>query len=314
MLLGAMLLDRLLNEPTNRYHPVAWCGRLAASCQRRFYRDSVASGMRALVVAMAIPLAILIVARRLARALGGAKAVFVLDTLVTWTCLCGRSLRATTKAAVDKMESGYQDEARRIVQQMVSRDLSSAEPAAIRRAALETLAENTNDAVVAPALYAVILGAHGAALQRLADTYDSMFGYYDERFARFGRPFAILDDVLAFAPARLTVWLVGLQAASVGGSGARAVAAARHWGPYHPSPNAGRVEAAFAGALGVKAGGPVISGGRWTLRPWLCPDFPDPSDGDLRRALRLSERVERTLGWAALAGAATAVLRRGRLR
>jgi len=152
------------------------------------------------------------------------------------------------------------------------------------------VAENTSDAVVAPLLWGSIAGPAGLAGYRAANTLDAMVGHRSPRYERFGWASARLDDVANGVPARLTALLAAACAPAVSGSPAATWRTARRDGPQHPSPNAGWCEAAFAGSLGVRLGGPVSYDGRPGSRPVLGAGRP-PEPADIGRAVRLSRAV-----------------------
>jgi adenosylcobinamide-phosphate synthase len=182
---------------------------------------------------------------------------------------------------------------------LVGRDPAGLDGPAIARAAVESVAENTTDAIVAPALWTLAAGAAGAFVHRAGDTLDSMVGYRDGTYRRFGTAAARVDDVLAWAPARATAGLVALARPSRAGDVVRAV---RRDAPAHPSPNAGVAEAAFAAALGLQLGGGENRyGDRVECRP-LLGRGREPEAADIAKAVDLS----RDLTWllAAMLGAA----------
>ena len=178
----------------------------------------------------------------------------------------------------------------------------------ITRATVESLAENTADAVVSPLLWGAVAGIPGLLGYRAANTLDAMIGHRSVRYEQFGWAAARLDDVLNFLPARVCVGLVALSAPVVGGRPGACIAAARRDGPGHPSPNAGPVEAAFAGALGCTLGGVNVYRGRTEDRGTLG-EGPSPRLPDIARATRLSALVS---GSAAFLAAVSAALRFGR--
>ena len=178
----------------------------------------------------------------------------------------------------------------------------------IARAVVESVAENTSDAAVAPLVWGAVAGLPGLAAYRAVNTLDAMVGYRSPRYERFGWAAARLDDVANWAPARLTAVLAAACAPIVGGSPREALRAARRDGGHHPSPNAGRPEAAFAGALGLRLGGASSYGGVPEYRPELGDGRP-PEPRDVRRATRLSRAV--TIAATALAALAALALNRG---
>jgi adenosylcobinamide-phosphate synthase len=152
------------------------------------------------------------------------------------------------------------------------------------------VAENTSDAIVAPLLWGALAGPPGLAGYRAANTLDAMVGHHSPRYERFGWASARLDDVVNWAPARVTALLTAASAPVVGGRPAAAWRIALDYGPRHPSPNAGWCEAAFAGALGVQLGGPLSYAGRAEHRPELGVGRP-PEAADIARASRLCRSV-----------------------
>jgi adenosylcobinamide-phosphate synthase len=179
---------------------------------------------------------------------------------------------------------------------LVGRDPESLDAKGAARAVVESVAENTVDAVVAPACWAALGGAAGAGFYRAANTLDAMVGHRNERYGRFGWAAARLDDVANWIPARLTALLV----AAVRPGQAREVLDALAHPPPHPSPNAGVAEAAFAAALGLRLGGDTVYAGRVDPRPTFGTGRP-PEPGDIDAAVRLSRDV--TLALAALLAA-----------
>jgi adenosylcobinamide-phosphate synthase len=181
--------------------------------------------------------------------------------------------------------------ARRLLPSLCGRDPDALDADGLTRAALESVAENTSDAHVAPLLWAAVAGIPGALVYRGINTLDAMIGYRSPRYHRFGWAAARLDDLANLIPARATAALAVPCAALVGGSPAGAIRTWRRDAASHPSPNAGVVEAAFAGALGVGVGGPTQYQHGLENRPCLG-DGPAPTVADLRRALRLSRAVQ----------------------
>jgi adenosylcobinamide-phosphate synthase len=240
------------------------------------------------VHALALVAAPTLLAARAAR--GGAARRALVTAACGWAALGGRSLRRTALRMADLVDAGDLPAARVLARSLVARRTEGLDGAQLTRAALESLAENTADAEAGTLLWGAVAGAPGAVAHRAANTLDAMVGYRNTRYERFGWAAARLDDALNWAPARLTAALACLCAPLVGGSPRRAFATVRRHGRNHPSPNAGRVEAAFAGALGVRLGGPLAYAGVAEVRPTLG-DGRAPSAADVRRAVRLSWAV-----------------------
>jgi adenosylcobinamide-phosphate synthase len=282
----ALLLDRVVPEPPGRWHPVAWLGSLLGELEARRYRDDRAAGVVHAVAGVAV---------------GAGAGALVRTPLATTMAVSGGMLGRVAGEVGAALERGDLDGARQLLPSLVGRDPSGLDEAEITRAVVESVAENTVDAVVAPALWAAALGGAGALGYRAANTLDSMVGHHSPRYERFGWASARLDDALGWVPARATATLVAAVRPARAGDVLRAV---RRDAPGHPSPNAGVAEAAFAAALGVRLGGANRYGERVEIRPPLG-DGPSPSPADVGRAVALSRDVSLALA-ALLAAAARA--------
>jgi adenosylcobinamide-phosphate synthase len=223
--------------------------------------------------------------RRAEAAAARVHALLPFRMLCVWTVLGGRSLAREALRLADALDQGDLDAARRRAPALVGRDPAHLDAGELARAAVESVAENTGDAIVAPLFWCAVAGAPAAAAYRAANTLDAMVGHRSERYLEFGWAAARLDDAANWVPARLGVALVALVAGSFGPA-----RTARRDGRSHPSPNAGLLEAAFAGALGVRLGGRNVYDGRAQLRPALGDGRP-PAAADIRRAVRLSRAV-----------------------
>ncbi|HEY6759414.1 MAG TPA: adenosylcobinamide-phosphate synthase CbiB [Baekduia sp.] len=280
-LLGAVVLDALLGDPA-RWHPVAGFGQAAAAVERATYRPSRAVGALHVAALVAIPT---LAAARVGQ--GGAARRVAVTAACGWAALGGRSLRRTALQMADLIDAGELPAARLLARSLVARRTETLDATELTRAALESLAENTADAEAGTLLWGAIAGAPGAVAHRTANTLDAMIGYRSDRYERFGWAAARLDDVLGWPAARVCA-LATVAAAAL--CAEDAPGAWRTWhrdGAHHPSPNAGRVEAAFAGALGITLGGANDYDGRIEERPRLG-DGPPPDTAALRRAVRLS--------------------------
>ena len=293
------LADRVWADP-RRGHPVAGFGWCATALERRTYRDSRGAGAAHTLVLVGGLAGVSVLAQRRAR---GGPALGVLTAAATWVALGGTTLARTGWAMADRLAAGDLDGARAVLPALCGRDPSALDAAGLVRAACESVAENTSDAHVAPLLWAALAGVPGVLTYRGINTLDAMIGHRSARYTRFGGAAARLDDLANYVPARLTGALVLVCAAALGGSPAGAARAWRRDAARHPSPNAGVVEAAFAGALGVRLGGPTQYRHQLEIRPTLG-DGPAPGVEDLRRAVRLSRLVQTA---AALVSALVAV-------
>lgn len=299
-MLAGYLADVALGDPA-RLHPVAAFGGAAAWLERATYRDSRAAGAVHVGVLVGA-VGLLGAALQRAAERGGRPASIAAVAAATWVSVGGTTLARTGLAMSELLERGDVEAARRLLPSLCGRDPAWLDGAGLTRASLESVAENTSDAEVAPLLCAAVGGAPGVLAYRGINTLDSMIGYRSARYARFGWAAAKLDDAANYVAARVTAALVVMCAPLVSGSPSGAVRAWRRDAARHPSPNAGVVEAAFAGALGVRLGGPTQYRHELQIRPTLG-DGHEPTVADLRRAVALSRMVQ--AGAALLAGLLT---------
>jgi adenosylcobinamide-phosphate synthase len=307
-LAAGVVLDALLGDP-RRGHPVAAFGRAAAALEARDYADSRLRGTAhaaSCVLAGAVP-AVLLHRRTRGRPPSQAAAA----ALTVWAVTGARSLHLAAERSMVALAGNDLASARRVLPSLCGRDPAGLDATEMARAVIESVAENTCDAVVAPLLWGAVAGLPGLAAYRAVNTLDAMVGYRSPRYLRFGWASARLDDVANWVPARVTAALtiacapVNTQMVPLPGTSAQdppaeghrvpgpAAAAARavlRDGARHPSPNAGRCEAAFAGALGLRLGGTNVYGGVTEVRPGLG-DGRAPEPDDIRRAIRLSRAV-----------------------
>jgi adenosylcobinamide-phosphate synthase len=301
-LLAGFALDALLGDP-RRFHPVAGFGRAATALERRLHAPNRRAGAAFTAVAVGVPAAVGLAASVLTRRQPGARVVLV--AAATWTVLGGRTLRRESAVMAAHLERGDLIAARGRLNHLCGRDPAALDERELARATVESVAENTSDAVVAPLLWGGLLGLPGLLGYRAANTLDAMVGHRSPRYALFGTPAARLDDLLNLLPSRLTGLLTIAASPLVKGTPAEAMRVWRRDRNDHPSPNAGQCESAMAGALGVRLGGRNTYFGRTETRP-LLGDGPRPTAAHLRRAARLSAAAG--LGAAVLA-AGTALTR-----
>lgn len=289
--LGAGLAaDTFFGDP-QQLHPVAGLGTFAACLEKVLWADRRTSGV--LHVAAVVAPAVLL-SSRAERTLSPGRRTLLLAA-AGWAAVGGRSLRCAALVLDDALGAGRLDDARALLPTLCGRDPAGLDEAGLRRAAVESVAENTSDAVVGPLLWGALLGVPGVVAYRTVNTLDAMVGHRSSRYRRFGWAAARLDDVANLLPSRLTALLVMAVAPLTGGDARGAWRVWRRDGSKHPSPNSGQCEAAFAGALGVRLGGRNVYGSRVEDRPVLG-DGPAPGPGTVNRAARLSAAVS----WAAL--------------
>lgn len=286
-MLAGVVADQVLGDPRRR-HPVAGFGAAAAALERRMYADRRSAGVGFTAVLTGVVIGGGMVAERALRHRPVARAL--VTAAATWTVLGGRSLATEGRGLAAELGAHDLAAARRRLPSLCGRDPAALGIDDMARAGVESLAENTSDAVVAPLLWGAVAGLPGLLGYRAVNTLDAMVGYRSPRYRRFGWAAARLDDVANLVPARVSAGLFVCLAPAVGGSPVAALRAWRRDGRTHPSPNAGPVEAAAAGALGVRLGGPTPYAHGLELRPLLGGGRP-PRVSDLHRALRLTRLV-----------------------
>ena len=303
-LLAGVVLDQIAGDP-RRGHPVALFGAAAARLEARMWRDDRAAGTCYAALLIAAPALLGLLPRRLpAPWLAAATAAG------TWAVLGSRTLPAEAEAVAAHLRHGDLPAARRRLTHLVGRRTDALDEAEIARAVVESVAENTSDAVVAPLLCGALGGLPGLLAYRAVNTLDAMVGHHSPRYENFGWAAARADDLANYLPARLTAVLAAVVAPAAGGSWQAALTVARADGRRHPSPNAGIAEAAFAGALGLRLGGRNDYGSHAEDRPVLGAAGRAPGVDDIARAARLSRAVTA----AATVTCAAIALARGRRR
>jgi adenosylcobinamide-phosphate synthase len=304
-LLAGYAADRLLGDP-RRLHPVAGFGATAAVLERRLYADNRVRGTAytAMLVGGAVGLGSVVELMGARRPLLSA----VVTAAATWAVLGGRTLEREAAAVHGRLVEDDLPQARQRLTHLVGRDPAGLDEREVARAVVESVAENTSDAVVAPLLWGAVAGVPGLLGYRAANTLDAMVGHRTARFEHFGWAAARLDDLLNLPGSRLA------GALAVVAAPLRADEAVRAWrrdAARHPSPNAGVVEAAFAGALGVRLGGTNRYGSRVEHRAVLG-EGREPLPADIPRVNALARRVG--LGAATVAAVLAAVVSPGRRR
>jgi adenosylcobinamide-phosphate synthase len=296
-LAAGLVLDRAVGDP-RRGHPVAAFGSLAGAVERHVHRDSRAAGA---LYALVLTTGAATLGAAGARAVPAPVPHAALTAAATWAVVGGTTLRREATGLARLLEAGDLDGARHRIRSLCGRDPAELDAAGLARATVESVAENTSDAVVGPLFWGAVAGVPGLLAYRAANTLDAMVGHRSPRYERFGWAAARADDLANLLPSRLTALLATALAPLVGGRPGAALRAWRRDGGQHPSPNAGPVEAAFAGALGRTLGGRLSYGGRVEDRP-LLGDGPAPDVADIARATRLSAAVTAAAGVVTVVG------------
>lgn len=284
-------------------HPVRWFGWLVTHVDRGANRNAFGRATRIAVGASATIILVGLAAlagAAIERVLPSGAIGVVAAAIIASTLIASRSLFTHVAAVRRAFTAGDPGPARNELAMIVGRDTQDLDEAAIARAALESLAENTSDGVIAPAFWGALFGLPGLFAYKAINTLDSMIGHRNAKYEAFGKCAARLDDLANLVPARLTGALFALCALSP-----RAAVVMRRYGGRHRSPNAGWPEAAMAGALSVRLSGPRRYGDVMTDDAWLNPKAGDPNMKDIGRALVLYGRVIvsvafllATAGWA----------------
>ncbi len=292
-MLIALALDAAIGWPDWIFarigHPVTWLGRAISWADRRFNIETSEDTVRrraGILVAVAIVAGVVAVALVLSACLPKGWMGIALTGVLAWPLVAARSLHDHVLAVANPLKAGDNEAARQAVSMIVGRDPSTLDDPAMARAALETLAENASDGVVAPLLWGAIFGLPGIAAYKAINTMDSMIGYRTPKHLAFGWAAARIDDVANLIPARLTGVLIAVS------SSARATALRimKRDAAAHRSPNAGWPEAAMAGALGVRLSGPRTYAEGPSDDPYLNPAARDPDPADILEGLKVFRR------------------------
>lgn len=298
-LLIGWVLDLVFGDPPKLPHPVVWFGRLIAAGEHRLNRDSHRRLKGAL---LAIGLILLVFALAwLIRTLLGIFALFfydgttihqiplllyLFDILVVFYCLAGTTLIREVRQVFFALDRSL-EEGRQQVARIVGRDTSQLSAQEVRTAALETLAENLSDGVVAPLFWLLLLGTPGMLAYKMVNTLDSMIGYRTERYLEFGRVAAHIDDVANYIPARLTALLMVLSSGRL-----KLLGFVRKYGRNHASPNSGYPESALAAILDCRFGGPHYYFGELFDKPYIGSNPRELSTDDMKKAVRINRTAE----------------------
>jgi len=298
-----MLVELCFGYPERLFraigHPVTWMGRLIGALDRWLNRETAGRNARRVAGAIGL-LAFLALVAAIAVAvqheLLRLRFGFLLLAAIAGGFIAQRSLHRHVADVAEALDTGGLAAGRGAVAHIVGRDPGSLDAAGIARAAIESLAENFSDAIVAPVIWLVIAGLPGIALYKAVNTADSMLGHRTARHEAFGWAAARLDDLVNLPASRISaLLLIGAAALSGKASAAAAWRAVRRDAPRHRSPNAGYPEAAMAGALGLSLAGPRIYGELTVNDVFVGDGRTDANAADIRRALALFRRADALL-------------------
>ena len=292
-MLAGWLLDLLVADPAWLPHPVVGFGKLIAAGEKRWNKGDGRRRKGAVLAGALIAgaflatCALLLGLGWLSEAIGFGRILqYAAEAILVFYCLAGTTLIREVREVFRAVDRSLED-GRRQVARIVGRDTANLSAQEIRTAALETLAENLSDGVVAPLFWLLLLGVPGMVAYKMVNTLDSMVGYRNERYLEFGRFAAKADDVANWIPARLTAFLMLLAAGKL-----KLLPFVRKYGPQHLSPNSGWPEAALAGILDCRFGGPHYYFGEEVVKPYIGSNDRPLTTADMRRATRINRAAE----------------------
>jgi adenosylcobinamide-phosphate synthase len=301
VVVAALILDLLIGDPRWFPHPVVYVGKLITALEkalRSAVRNERLGGALLLVMTVGISCGVAVTMLKLAYAINTYLG-FIVAVLLSWSCIAARSLHQESRLVADTLVRGDLAAARKYLSNIVGRDTAELDESEIWRATVETVAENTSDGVIAPLFYLFLGGPVLAITYKAVNTLDSMVGYRNERYLKFGRASARFDDLVNFIPARITGLLIVAAAPLLSLSARDAWRIMRRDGRNHSSPNSGISEAAVAGALGVRLGGTNVYAGKPVTKPTIGDAVQPLSHSSWCGAIRLMYGAEALLvgGW-----------------
>ena len=305
-LLIGWLLDLVFGDPSKLPHPIVWFGKAIAFCEHRLNKGNhrKLKGALTAIFLIATTFSLTCFLRYILNSLlpsCGIKlftfhsSLFtcIFDALIIFYCLAGTTLIREVRAVFLALDRSL-DEGRKQVARIVGRDTSELSAQEVRTAALETLAENLSDGVIAPLFWFAILGTPGMLAYKMVNTLDSMIGYKTERYKDFGCWAAHIDDIANYIPARLTALLMAFSPPKLGGvrGGLNVLRFVHKYGRNHASPNSGYPEAALAGILDCRFGGPHYYFGQLFDKPYIGTNDRPLTTADMKTAVRINRTAE----------------------
>ncbi len=287
-LLTGWILDLLLGDPSHLPHPVVSMGKWIAMGERSLNRGNARKVKGALFAVFSIVAFFALLYLAMLSLSAYPLASYVITSILLFFCLAGHTLRKEVRMVFEAVDRGL-DDGRRQVARIVGRDTSQLSAQEVRTAALETLAENLSDGVIAPLFWYAVLGIPGMMTYKLINTFDSMIGYQNERYKDFGCWAAHIDDMANYIPARLTALLMAICS---GCNIPRLLSFIKKYGPQHASPNSGWPEAALAGALDCRFGGPHNYFGEYFYKPYIGTTDRPLTTSDMHRSIHICLSAE----------------------
>lgn len=292
-LIIAFILDLCFGDPDFRFHPIRIIGNyisLSEKVLRKIfpktkYGETVAGGIlviKVLFVSFAVPFLILFFSYRLNRFFG-----IGVESVMCYFLLAARSLSDAALKVYKPLKIGDTETARKNVSMIVGRDTESLDDVGITKAAVETVAENTSDGIVAPIIYMAIGGGVLGFMYKAVNTMDSMVGYKNDRYINFGKIAAKLDDIANFIPSRISAYLMILSAYILGFDGKGAFKIHKRDCRRHASPNSAQTESVTAGALGIQLAGNAYYFGKLYKKPFIGDKKRDIEYEDIKKSIKL---------------------------
>ena len=281
------LLDLVFGDPARLPHPIVWFGRMIAFGEHHLNHGTYRK-LKGALLAVGLILSVFVLTWFLRSQISTLipQLLLAFDAIIIFYCLAGTTLIREVREVFLALDRSL-DEGRRQVARIVGRDTSELSALEVRKAALETLAENLSDGVIAPLFWLALLGTPGMLAYKMVNTLDSMIGYHTERYKDFGCWAARIDDVANYLPARLTALLMVLSSGRL--SLLRFV---KKYGRCHASPNSGYPEAALAGILDCRFGGPHYYFGERFDKPFIGENDRELSTADMKTAVRINRTAE----------------------
>lgn len=285
-LLAGWFMDIILGDPAELPHPVVWFGKAISACERRLNQGEERV-MKGAFTAIGLIVSVYLSAVLILRVLAPLPWIEVsVEAIGVFFCLAGTTLAREVKMVFEAADRSV-EEGRRQVSRIVGRDTARLTDQEVRTAALETLAENLSDGVIAPLFWYALLGVPGMLAYKMVNTLDSMIGYHSPRYLEFGRWAAKIDDAANYIPARLTALLMIVAAGRIDLLGF-----VRKYGPAHASPNSGWPEAALAGILDCRFGGPHDYFGEVFDKPYIGTNPRPLTSIDMIKAITINRKAE----------------------
>ena len=284
-LLIGWLLDLIFGDPVRLPHPIVWFGRMIAFGEKHLNRGAHRQ-LKGAVMAVSLIVGVFTIICLIHSYLSVLSSQFslIFDVLIVFYCLAGTTLIREVRQVFLALDRSL-DKGRVQVARIVGRDTSELSAQEVRTAALETLAENLSDGVIAPLFWLMLLGTPGMLAYKMVNTLDSMIGYHTERYLQFGCWAARIDDVANYIPARLTALLMAIWCP-------KCLGFVRKYGCCHASPNSGYPEAALASILNCRFGGPHKYFGEVFDKPYIGDNDRELTTADMKTAVRVNRTAE----------------------